>query len=55
MVEEVADVFGDAQDAQPLGRVDDVGLGPAHLLVGQPLFLGGVELDLLDRGLELGL
>ena len=55
MVEQLADVLGDAEDPQPLGRVDDGRLGLAHLLVGQPLFLGGVEANLFDRGIELGL
>ncbi len=55
MDEQFADVFGDTQDAQSLGRIDDVRLGLSNLLIGQPLVLGGVELDLLDRGIKLGL
>ncbi len=55
MVEQVLDILGDAQDAQSLGGVDHGRLGLADPLVGQALLLGGVEADLFDGGLELGL
>ena len=55
MVEQVLDVFGHAQDPQSLGGVDHGRLGLADRLVGQALLLRGVEADLFDGRLELGL
>ena len=53
--EQVGDVLRDAEDPQPLGRVDHGRLGLAQRLVGHAVLLGGVEADLLDGALELGL
>ncbi len=55
VIEQTLNVFRDAQDPQPLAGVDDGRLGEANGLERQALFLRRIELNLLDRGLELGL
>ena len=55
MVEQGLDILRHAQDSQSLGGVDHGRLGLADLLVGDAFLLSGVEADLFDRRLELGL